>query len=141
PDGVEPLPFGKKSSSPGESVHSIGNPGASGALWVYTWGTVRTAPHQKKWRSSGVVGKMNHDAVIIETQNPTNPGDSGGPLLNENGELVAVTQGNSLQANAISLFVDIKEVRSFLSGMAKGQDDLIKEFSPADIEKFIKDVM
>ncbi len=114
PPGAEALPFAGKSARPGQLVHSIGNPGGSGALWVYTSGTVRTPPYQKQWQSLGVGGKMNHDALIIETQSPTNPGDSGGPLLNELGELVAVTQGNNLIVNSISLFIDVGEVRPFL---------------------------
>ncbi len=114
PAGVEALPLTKEPTRPGQAVHSIGNPGGSGALWVYTSGTVRTAAYQKQWQSLGMGGKMNHDARIIETQSPTNPGDSGGPLVNDKVELVAVTQGNNLNFNAISLFVDVEEVRSFL---------------------------
>jgi S1-C subfamily serine protease len=118
PPTAVPLPLAKESSQPGQMVHSIGNPGTSGALWVYTSGTVRTAPYQKSWQSTGLGGRMNHDAVIIETQSPTNPGDSGGPLMNDNVELVAVTQGGSLYGNSISLFVDVQDVRGFLK--AKG---------------------
>jgi S1-C subfamily serine protease len=114
PEGAVPLPLAKDSSQPGQLVHSIGNPGDSGALWVYTSGTVRTAPYQKTWTSTGTGGRMKHDAVVIETQSPTNPGDSGGPLINENIELVAVTQGGSLYGNSISLFVDVQDVRNFL---------------------------
>lgn len=114
PPGVEPLALDKESSRPGQAVHSIGNPAGSGALWVYTSGTVRTAPYQKKWQSSGAGGRMNHDASVVETQSPTNPGDSGGPLVNDQVRLVAVTQGNNLDFNSISLFVDVGEVRNFL---------------------------
>jgi serine protease Do len=111
---AEPLPLAKDGGQPGQAVHSIGNPGGSGALWVYTSGTVRTAAYQKQWKSLGAGGLMSHDALIIETQSPTNPGDSGGPLVNDSAELVGVTQGNNLEGNAISLFVDVGEIRGFL---------------------------
>ena len=115
PPGVIPLPLAKDRASPGQTVHSIGNPGASGALWVYTSGTVRTAPYKKQWQSQGEGGmRLRHDAEIVETQSPTNPGDSGGPLVNEYGELVAVTQGISLGASSVNLFIDVSEVRKFL---------------------------
>jgi hypothetical protein len=114
PQGIAPLPLSRESAKPGQAVHSIGNPGRSGALWVYTSGTVRTAPYHKKWQSGGAGEIMLHDALIIETQSPTNPGDSGGPLVNEAGELVAVTQGLSVGANSINLFIDVGDVRNFL---------------------------
>jgi hypothetical protein len=114
PPGAQSLILSKVSASPGERVHSIGNPGGSGALWVYTSGTARTAPYRKQWQSSGFGGVMKHDALVIETQSPTNPGDSGGPLLNDQAELVGLTQGNLTTSNSISIFVDVEEVRNFL---------------------------
>src|SRR5439155_18837412 len=46
---------------------------------------------------------------------PVNAGDSGGPLLNSAGELVAVTQGGAVATQGtISFFIDISEVRSML---------------------------
>src|SRR5262245_31756569 len=38
PDGVPALKLAATSPDPGQTVHSIGNPGKSGALWVYTPG-------------------------------------------------------------------------------------------------------
>jgi S1-C subfamily serine protease len=98
---------------PGQTVHSIGNPGSSGAFWVYTQGSVR-AVYNKKWRS--MLGRDLHEfeARVVETQSPTNPGDSGGPLVNDKGELIGVTQGFKQDAQLLSLFIDVSEVRSFL---------------------------
>ncbi len=55
---------------------------------------------------------------MIETDSPTNPGDSGGPLVNDRGELVGVTQGGSVDAQSLSLFVDVSEVKRFLATRA-----------------------
>src|SRR4051794_34133681 len=41
PDGAQALPVAGEGVTPGQSVHSLGNPGGSGALWVYTPGRVR----------------------------------------------------------------------------------------------------
>lgn len=110
PKGALALPLAAKSATPGQKVHSVGNPGSSGALWIYTSGTVRQVYH-KKWR----VETKEYEADVVETQSPTNPGDSGGPLVNDKGELVAVTQGGAVNAQLVSFFVDIGEVRSVLA--------------------------
>jgi S1-C subfamily serine protease len=115
PVGTVPLRLARDSASPGQRVHSIGNPGRSDALWCYTSGTVRQVYH-KKWNVSGE-GRKTYafDAEVVETQSPTNPGDSGGPLLNDHGEIVAITQGTAVGAQLISLFIDITEARTFLA--------------------------
>ncbi|HEV3262006.1 MAG TPA: HEAT repeat domain-containing protein [Gemmataceae bacterium] len=114
------LPVAGQSVTTGETVHSVGNPGASGALWVYTSGTVRSVYH-KRWQSSGGEGEhvMNCDAQVVETQSPTNPGDSGGPLVNGQGEMVGVTHGGSATAHSLSLFIDVTEVRKFVGDCAQ----------------------
>jgi len=114
PKGARVLYLAKDGVSPGQRVHSIGNPGRSGALWVYTAGTVRTPPFHKQWRVKDGNKILSFDAHVVETQSPTNQGDSGGPLVNDRGELVAVTQGYATDAQLLSLFIDVSEVRSFL---------------------------
>jgi S1-C subfamily serine protease len=114
PADAQELRLARDSVSPGQRVHSIGNPGKSSALWLYTQGNVRQVSH-KKWRASGS-GERTYDfeAEVIETQSPTNPGDSGGPLVNDRAELVGVTQGTANDAQLLSIFVDISEVKLLL---------------------------
>lgn len=114
PKGVPALPLAEKSVSPGQSVHSIGNPGGSGALWVYTPGKVRQV-YRKQWRAKLDSGIANFSGEVVETDSATNPGDSGGPLVNDAGELVGVTQGGAVQANLLSTFIDISEIKKFLN--------------------------
>lgn len=115
PEGVPELPLAAQSPQPGQAVHSIGNPGKSGALWVYTPGKVRQV-YNKKWKAKlDDRTTISFQAQVIETDSPTNPGDSGGPLVNDAGELVGVTQGGALDAQAISIFVDLSEVQRFLN--------------------------
>jgi hypothetical protein len=114
PAGVPELSLASSSPEPGQAVHSIGNPGKSGALWVYTPGKVRQV-YAKKWQA-----KLDEKTVqtfrarVIETDSPTNPGDSGGPLVNDRGELVGITQGGAIDAQALSIFVDLSEVKRLL---------------------------
>jgi S1-C subfamily serine protease len=124
PPGAQALKLASESVGPAETVHSIGNPGASGALWVYTPGSVK-AVYPKKF-TAGAQGsdfKLDIEATVVETTSPVNPGDSGGPLVNDRGELVAVTQGGIFSADTrgISYFIDVSEVRAVLksAGLAK----------------------
>jgi S1-C subfamily serine protease len=116
PAGVGPVPLAAESVGPGDSVHSIGNPGASGALWAYTPGSVKSI-YPKKWAVPDFIERKLYqfEATVVETTSPVNAGDSGGPLVNSRGELVAVTQGGVSAVGTISYFIDISEVRSVLT--------------------------
>src|SRR5207302_575961 len=50
----------------------------------------------------------------LETQAPTNPGDSGGPVVNEQGEIVAVVAGNQPKGVLMHFCIDVSEVRVVL---------------------------
>jgi HEAT repeat protein/S1-C subfamily serine protease len=119
PEGVVPVPIAARSPSPGEVVHSIGNPAHSDGLWVYTSGTVRQVYH-KRWRPLGSSADL--EAEVVETQSPTNPGDSGGPLVNESGELVGVTEGGSIAAQLMSFFIDVTDVTKFVERSCKANN-------------------
>jgi serine protease Do len=110
PEGAKAIPLAQASANPGEKVASIGNPGSSDALWVYTEGTVRSV-YKKQFRT----GAGDHDFRVVETQAPINTGDSGGPVVNEAGELVAISQAISPNARLVSYSVDISEVRLFMA--------------------------
>ncbi|WP_146445045.1 S1 family peptidase [Botrimarina colliarenosi] len=98
------------STGPGESIDSIGNPGASDALWVYTSGKVRSV-YTKQFRT----GAGEHEFRVVETQSPLNTGDSGGPVVGQDGKLVGIVQAISKKGSLISYCVDITEVKEFLA--------------------------
>ena len=116
PKGTLPVQFASDSPLAGSKIYSIGNPGASDAMWIYTPGDVR-AVYKKQWVSSSGGRKVaDHDSRIIEATSPTSPGDSGGPCFNDKMEQVGVTQGGlrSAVAQAFSYFIDSSEVKTFL---------------------------
>lgn len=117
PKGAQALSLAPAPVVPGQAVHSIGNPGKSDALWVYTPGKVRQVYH-KRWRAKLEDRVVEFDAEVVETDSPTNAGDSGGPLVNDKGELVAVTEGGAIDAQLLSTFIDVSEVQKLLA-MAK----------------------
>jgi S1-C subfamily serine protease len=117
PRDARALFLARESPKTGQRLHSIGNPGTSDALWVYTEGTVRQVYH-KQFRTTGKNDEgFEIDARIVETSSPVNAGDSGGPVVNDKGELVAVTQGHlaDSQARLVSLAIDVSEVRKILA--------------------------
>jgi hypothetical protein len=114
PDGAQALSLAPHSPAPGQTVHSIGNPGGSGALWVYTPGKVRQV-YKKRWQAELDGRVVTFEAKVVETDSATNPGDSGGPLVNDKVELVGVTQGGAVKAQLLSVFIDVTEVQRFLN--------------------------
>src|SRR5262245_8509907 len=114
PPGAQALSLAPAPAQPGQTVHSLGNPGKSDALWVYTPGRVRQVYH-KRWRANIGDRIANFDAQVVETDSPTNPGDSGGPLVNDKCELVGVTEGGAIDAQLLSTFIDVSEVQRLLA--------------------------
>jgi S1-C subfamily serine protease len=114
PDGVQEVKLARDSAKTAQRVHSVGNPGKSGALWVYSKGDVRQVYH-KVWKAGGSGDReYEFDAQVVETQSPTNAGDSGGPVVNDRGELVGVTQGTVRDAQLLGLAIDVSEVKALL---------------------------
>lgn len=121
PEGPGEVKLAADSADPSDRVHSVGNPGASDALWVYTSGTVRQV-YQREWHhlDLGRRTKTFRQARIMETSSPINPGDSGGPVVNDKGELVGVVSSSTQRhgnqpVQLISLTIDVSEVKAFLA--------------------------
>jgi HEAT repeat protein len=115
PERVMELPLAVRSPAVGQKVLSVGNPKATtlGTLWVMTPGDVRQVYHNK-WQTGPTPTDM-HEADVVLTNSQTNPGDSGGPLVNGRTQLVAVVHGGRRDANSLSMFIDVGEVRAFMN--------------------------
>jgi S1-C subfamily serine protease len=107
PSGVQAIKIGKP-AKPGAEVHSVGNPGDSDALWIYTSGKVRSNYYRIFSTGSG-----RHRMQVLETQSPINKGDSGGPIVNGDGALVGISQSFS-KGRLMSHGVDISEIVWFI---------------------------
>jgi HEAT repeat protein/S1-C subfamily serine protease len=67
----------------------------------------------------GVGQNAMHEAEVVETDSQTNPGDSGGPMVNNRGQLVAVTQSYTPGSRGLSNFIDLTEARDFIEKTCK----------------------
>jgi HEAT repeat protein len=128
PDEIAELPIAKNSPPEGSSLHTMGCPGLSNSLWVYSPGTVRSV-FPDKWNLRGNDPKdplVTVEAMVIHAFSSVGPGDSGGPTINDRKELVAVTQGGrvSLGNTPICVFIDVTEIRKVLNACYKANTDL-----------------
>ena len=109
PRGRPPISIRHSPMQPGETVFAIG------------------APLDAKFQSTvtrGVVSAYRtfEGASYIQSDVSVNPGSSGGPLLDEQGEAVGITEGGFQVAGApsgINLFVPVVDALEFLNAQPK----------------------
>ena len=123
PKNIKIIRFGKTSAVPvGSTVYAIGHP--SGEAWTFSSGMVTQIRPNYKWDYEN----SSHKANVIQHEVPTNPGNSGGPLLDENGLMVGVNSFVRVDTQLINFSVAIEEVEAFLK-------EEIKEDKPEYIKK------
>lgn len=116
PPGTQALPLAKKSVRPAEPVINIGNPAAVDWVFSTTQGNVRgigVADFVVGRGSGGDVLRVK--ARVVTVTNPINPGDSGGPLIDKRGYLVAVTESGRVGAQNVNNCIDVTEVWGLLN--------------------------
>ena len=118
PEDTPAIEIAETSIGPGEMVHSIGNPTAGGVLWTYTSGAVRSVYRKQFHTQAG-----EHEMRVVETQSPINPGDSGGPVVNTEGKLVAISQSLDPNARLMSYCVDVTEAKDIRRRSCRANDD------------------
>jgi tetratricopeptide (TPR) repeat protein/S1-C subfamily serine protease len=122
PDDAKALALAEKSPVAGERVFALAAlPEGSEGLWIMTSGEVRQV-----YRRSHA---NNHFARVVETQLPTNRGNSGGAVVNDRLEVVAVVEGHMQEARLVSLFIDVGEICDYL-------DEAVPLVSPATAANF-----
>jgi RNA polymerase sigma factor (sigma-70 family) len=115
----------RKSPAVGTSSYNIGSPGAVAQVFNFTQGSVRAVGIEDfPVRGEGEILRIK--AKMVTATNPTSPDDSGGPLVNKNGELVAVAESAPSGVQQANRFIDVSEVRAFLAE----KKIAIKELSP-----------
>ncbi len=109
PEDAEPCPLADRSAPTGAHLHSLGGlPRGSQGLFIYTQGTAR-AVYQRTIATGGKI-------EVLETQMPLNQGNSGGPIVNDDGQVVGVFEGLNVEPGVqlVNMCIDIDEVRPFL---------------------------
>ncbi|MFL5330801.1 MAG: S1C family serine protease [Gemmataceae bacterium] len=113
------LSISEKPVNPGQRVHSIGNPGAADfGLWILSSGSVRQVA------TSPAGSNLNPGVRFVLTQVPINPGDSGGPMLDDDGRVIGVSTAGATKASMITFAVDVSEVRKIYGRAIEEQEAL-----------------
>jgi tetratricopeptide (TPR) repeat protein len=114
PKGAQGLKLAADSPDPGDRLHAVGNSSVENGLWAYNAGTVRQVCHTRLACEDQMI-----EARVILTPMPVNPGDSGGPVVNDDGELVGVVSAWLTEVRQVSYCIDVKEVRGFVAAARK----------------------
>ena len=112
PKAVTAIKFARRVRS-GEPIHIVGNGGA-GPLFGYCGGHVRGVfrPHPER----PLQGRF------FMTDADLNSGDSGGPVVNDHGELIGLSHSVRLDGQGLSNAVHVAEVAELLSRPQRASD-------------------
>ncbi len=109
PQNVSVLPLGEMTDlEVGQDVHAIGHP--DGEVWTYTTGIVSQVRPNYQWTGAD---KLLHQSNVIQTQTALNPGNSGGPLLNDRAEIIGINSFRG-EGEGLNYAVAVDVVKAFL---------------------------
>ena len=116
---LSPLKLGKDYQlSIAEDVFAIGHP--ESYIWSFTYGVISQLRNNYKWVYDG---NVNLQADVIQTQTPSNPGNSGGPLFNDKGELIGINSFGSPGSDGLNFAIRVGEIEDFISEARAGKHD------------------
>jgi S1-C subfamily serine protease len=86
PAGLHAVPIADISSAQiAEDIHIIGHP--RGNLWSYSTGVISQVREAYTWSYSD---GSKHQAKVLQMQTAVNPGNSGGPVLDDSGRILGL---------------------------------------------------
>lgn len=95
----------------GDYVFTIGNP--YDLLFSYSDGSLSNVLRQ-------VMFGDDYDEILLQTNIEVNPGNSGGPLLNEKGEVIGIISSTLENTTGISLAIPTVQLEEHLSKLNRG---------------------
>jgi V8-like Glu-specific endopeptidase len=124
PDGAVAIPLAQTDPTPGDSVHVIGNSTlGDGGAFGYSTGTVRNQHYYDK-AAVAILGQGLPERVFYSLSHhaPSNQGDSGGPVVDNEGKLVGIisqgtTGGGGEKQQVVDHSVHVREIRRMLQGI------------------------
>jgi V8-like Glu-specific endopeptidase len=105
--------FASRSPQPSDKIYLVGNPGSSEQLWEANSGVVVGVSRQHV-TDAQTRRQIDTSLVEIKTEEPVLRGYSGGPVVNEAGELIGVTTRSNPAAHR-AFAVEITEVKDIVS--------------------------
>ena len=133
PERVKEIPLSKNLPEVGSDVHAIGHP--NNFSWTYSKGYISQIRNKFNWNYKDT----KHTANIIQTQTPISTGNSGGPLIDNDGNLIGVNSFKS-QGENLNFAVTSLEVVDFINGLSSSLTREPEKIKPKTTKKVAKKV-
>ncbi len=117
--------------SVGDVAIAIGNPSGTTASWTTTQGIISALDREVTVTQTGRIEEL----TMIQTDAPVNPGNSGGPLCNDRGEVIGIVTRKLTDYEGIGLAIPINGAMEILdaivdTGSADGVQSSISKVRP-----------
>ncbi len=108
--GLTPLPFGNSSDiRVGQTVYAIGNPIGLEFQSTVTSGIISAVNRTIKLKEED---KLSYMEDLIQTDATINEGNSGGPLINQKGEVIGINAVKIEEGNHLGFAIPIDIIKS-----------------------------
>ncbi len=108
---IKPITFSKmKNIDVGEDIYTIGHP--VGYYYSLANGIIGNILNDHTWDAKGIRHKAKY---IIKTQNQISGGNSGGPLVNKDLELLGLITYSDTKGQNLNFAVSIEDIQDFLN--------------------------
>ncbi len=108
-----PYAIGKASADLGEEIFTLGYPRDDNSI-TYTQGYLSA--------KSGFKG----DTASYQIQMNSNPGNSGGPVLNKEGEVIGILSSRQVKADGVTFAIKSKNIYQLIGELKKNDTSLVK---------------
>lgn len=114
---LRPITFAtSKNCRVGESVFAIGCPLGADYAWSVTQGIISSPRRQLKIYDT-TTGTLQKKMLVIQTDAPVNPGNSGGPLINTSGQMVGIITLKLTDSSGMGFALPSDEVLQMVTGI------------------------
>lgn len=115
----------------GDAAIAIGNPSGATGSWTTTQGIISALDREVTVTQTGSIEEL----TMIQTDAPVNPGNSGGPLCNDRGEVIGIVTRKLTDYEGIGLAIPINGAMEILTaivetGTADGVQSSISKVRP-----------
>ncbi len=100
----------------GETAIAIGHPSGANAAWTTTQGIISALNRQVEVAGEGSGAKR---MTMLQTDAPVNPGNSGGPLCNDRGEVIGIVTRKASDYEGMGMAIPINGAMEILNAIIK----------------------
>lgn len=117
---------------PGDDIFTIGHP--EGELFTLDTGIISQVRQNYSWKTN----EQHQADYIIQVKNSISNGSSGGPLVNENLELIGLNTFSKIRGQNLNFAISVADIKTFLDTKKKPSVSNIKNPEKPSKERIIK---